>query len=208
MRVAVLCITIGTTFVILLLINSMQDKTSSIETPLDSSFQQPLSSSPVLAADSIRLPPVQSEFFSPARNYAFVLFTPDKWKSRQAVGKLFQVTANSRKLLWTRLLPHEYRPRYVLVGNRGQVLLFDEWINVRSNYAVMELNHENRLVAEYDFDAVQRILGVPVKRVVEMARHGWWISAPPTLDASGEKARVEAAGKVLTIHLCNGHLSL
>jgi hypothetical protein len=167
-----------------------------------------LISSQALAIDFIPNPPAREEFFSPDRTYVFVLSTPDNWESRKAVGELFHVAADTRKLLWTRPLPHEFRPRYVLVGSKGQVLLLDEWVNIKSRYAVMVLNREDHLVAQHDFDAVQKVLGVPVARVVEMARHGWWIMSPPILDASGERTRVEAAGKVLTIRLSDGHLSV
>ena len=198
-----------TALILLLLLNSIsQAKTLDIETLNHAFFQQTLSSSQVLASDYIPLPLAREEFLSPARNYVFVLSSPDNWKSRKAVGELFQVTADTRKLLWTKPLPQEYRPRYVLVGIQGQVLLLDEWINIKSRYAVMILNRENRLVAQYDFDAVQRILGVSKAKIVKMARHGWWITSPPTLDASGERARVETAGKVLNIRLRDGHLSL
>ncbi len=167
-----------------------------------------LISSRVTANDYVPVPPAREEFFSPARDYLFVLSTPDGWKSRKAVGELFQVAAGTRKLLWTRALPQEFRPRYVLVGSQGQVLMVDEWANVKSRYAVMIVNREDRLVAQYDFDAVQRTLGVPVAKVVEMARHGWWIMSPPTLDAPHESARVEAAGKVLSIRLSDGRISV
>ncbi|MFB2893355.1 hypothetical protein ACE1CI_10620 [Aerosakkonemataceae cyanobacterium BLCC-F50] len=207
-RVGTLCLTIGTIFILALAINSLiQNKISGSAIPEVPSFQEPLSFSQIVDTDSIALPPAQEAFYSTDRNYVFVLSTPDNWKSKQAEGQLFQVNANRRKLLWTRRLPHEYRPRYVLVGNRGQVLLFDEWINVKSRYAVMELNRENRLVFEYDFDAIQKVLGVPEARIVEMARYGWWIGSRPTLDTSGETARVEVAGKILTINLNSGHLS-
>lgn len=167
-----------------------------------------LSSSRVVATDTVPPPPVREEFFSPARDYVFALSTPDHWKSSKSVGELFQVAGNTRNLLWTRPLPHEFRPRYVLVGSTGHVLLLDEWINVSSRYAVMILDRDSQLVAQYDFDSVQRVLGVPVSKVTEMARHGWWIMSPPTLEPSGERARVGAAGKVLTIRLSDGDLSL
>ncbi len=203
--VALLYVLAGT---VLPISKMIQEQFLGIKMPNPSYFQQSLSSAAGAATDSIPLPPTREELFSPSKNYVFVLSTPDNWKSKKAVGELFQVTTNTRKRLWTRLLPHEYRPRYVLVGSEGQVLLLDEWINVKSRYAVMLLSRENHLVAQHDFDAVRNLLDVPVAKVVRMAKYGWWIASPPTLDTSGEIVRVEAAGKVLIIHLCNGYLSL
>ena len=161
-----------------------------------------------MAIDRIPLPPAVEEFASPAGNFVFVVSTPDNWKSRKAVGELFDLSAGQRRPLWKRTLPHEFGPRYVLVGNDGDVLLLDEWINVKSRYAVMVLSPENRVIAQHDFDAVQTVLNVPGAQIVRTARHGLWITSPPTLDTSGEWARVETAGKVLTIRLSDGHLSL
>jgi hypothetical protein len=70
------------------------------------------------------------------------------------------------------------------------------------------IDREGRLVAQHDFDAIQRVLGVPVANIVRMAKHGWWIVAPPALDRSGERARIETAGKVLLVDLNDGRLSL
>jgi hypothetical protein len=51
-------------------------------------------------------------------------------------------------------------------------------------------------------------LQVPPNRIVEMAAHGPWMSAPPTLDATGEVVLVEAAGKTLAIRVSDGALSV
>ena len=158
--------------------------------------------------DFISLPSAQQEFASPEGRYRFVLSTPDNWASKQAVGELFEVRDDSRQSLWTRTLPHEYGPRYALVNHQGQVLLLDEWINIASRYAVMLLSRENTLVAQHNFDALQAILEVPRARIVDMARQGWWITSPPTLEQPDQTARVETAGKVLIIHLENGELSV
>ena len=161
-----------------------------------------------LASDIVPMPPERKEFASPAGDFVFVLFTTDHWRSRKSVGELFQVTQQGRALLWTRHLPHEYRPRYVLLNDNAAVLLIDEWVNIKSRYAVMLLDRDNHVVAQHDLDAVLKVLGVPIATVTQLARHGWWIVSPPVLDAAGEHATVETAGKTLTIRLRDGHLTI
>ena len=166
-----------------------------------------ISSIQALAIDRIPLPPERQEFSSPSSEYSFVISTPDGWRSKRAIAKLFQLRAGTRGLLWKRTLPHEFGPRYVLVGDGGQVLLLDEWINVASRYTVMLLSRNDELITEHDFDAVQRILSVPGADIVRMARSGLWITSAPVLDASGRIASVETGGRVLTIDLTSGRLS-
>jgi hypothetical protein len=161
-----------------------------------------------MATDSIPLPPEQQQFFSRSKNYVLVISTLNKWKSTQAEGKFFQVIGNNRKLVWKRKLPQKYGPRYVLVGDRGEVLMFDEWVNTESEYALMMVNRKNRLVFQHDFESLGKIMGVPVLKIAEMAKHGAWITSLPTIDASGKTARVGTGGKVLTINLSNGSLSV
>jgi len=161
-----------------------------------------------VAIDRIPTPPVQATFSSPAGNYIFLLSTPDNWKSKKAVGELFHIVDGARTRLWTRTLPHEFGPRFVVVGNSGEVLLLDEWINVKSRYAIMIIDPGNKLVAHHDFDAVQRVLGVRGADIVKKARHGIWITSHPILDGSGEMVSVETADTELTIHLSDGRISL
>ena len=164
--------------------------------------------STAMAIDRITLPPLQEVFFSTTKNYMFVVSTPDQWKSMKSFGELFEIGGENRKPLWRKALPHNFRPRFVVVSDKGGVLLLDEWINVKSPYAVMVLDRGNNVVAQYQFDEVQKFLDVAGPVIVKMAKHGIWITSPPKLDGSGEAALVEAAGKVFVIRLSDGNLSL
>jgi hypothetical protein len=159
-------------------------------------------------ADIVPLPPAHEEFLSPNKRYSFELSTPDNWQSRKSVGRLFELIGSERRNLWSRPLTHEYRPRYVLVGDGGDVLLVDEWANIKSRFAVMTLDRRNQVVALHDFEAVRKVLALPVPQVVRMARHGWWIVNGPTWETPGVTAVVEAAGKRLRIRITDGNLSL
>lgn len=158
--------------------------------------------------DRIPHPPTLVEVTSPDGVYAFRVSSPDNWKSRRAVGELYQVTAGSPHLLWRRDLPHEFGPRFVLVGARGEVVLLDEWINVMSRYAVMVLSPTNQLVVTHRFQDVQRALDLPSAEIVRRARYGAWLASYPLLDPSGDAALVETGGKTLAIRLSDGHLSV
>ena len=158
--------------------------------------------------DRVPDPPAREEFISPDKTYVFEVSTPDAWKTRKSVGRLFEVAAGNRRLLWTRQLPHEWRPRFVMAGARGNVLLIDEWANITSRYALMLLDRENRVVAQHDFDAIQKVLAVPRAQIAQMGRHGVWIVKPPAWESPGSSVVIEAAGKVLRVNLADGSLSL
>lgn len=160
-------------------------------------------------SDRISLPPLQAEFLSQQRNFRFIISTKDNWKLKQGLGKLIRCTNGVSEVIWEGQLPQEYGPRHVLVGKQGEVLMLDEWINVKSKYAVFVLNPQNDKVIQHNFDSIQKILGVPTSAIVESAVGGsWWISKQPFLDESGSTAYVPTAGKILKVDLQTGELSL
>ncbi|NEO61066.1 MAG: hypothetical protein F6J98_11695, partial [Moorea sp. SIO4G2] len=159
--------------------------------------------------DRISLPPLQTEFFSPQGDFRFTVSTPDKWKSTQGYGRLVRLMGNVSEIIWEDKLPQEYGPRYLLVGQQGEVLMLDEWINVKSKYAIVVLNPQNELIIQHDFDNVQEILDVPTSEIVQRATGGsWWLSGPPSLDESGSKAYIPTSDQVLKVDLQTGQLSL
>ena len=162
-----------------------------------------------VGADQIRLPPLQTEFFSPQRDFRFIVSSRDNWKSKRGHGSLVRLLNGRSEVLWERELPQEYGPRYVLVGRRGEVLMLDEWISNRSKYSIVVLNPRNDLVIQHNFEEVQEVLDVPTSEIARKATRGsWWLSGPPILDKSGSKAYVPTTGKVLRVDLQTGELSL
>ena len=159
--------------------------------------------------DRIRKPSLQTEFFSPQGNFRFIVSTTDNWETKQGYGRLIKIIDNVSEIVWEGELPQEYGPRYVLISQRGEVLMLDEWINVKSKYAIVVLNPQKNLVIQHDFDKVQQVLQVPISEIVQKATQGsWWISAPPSLDESLTFAYIPTAGKVLRVDLQTGELNL
>ena len=154
------------------------------------------------------MPEARREFAAPAGRFVFVVSTPDNWKSPHPEAQLFAVTGSARSLLWSRQLPQQFGPRFVVVNDAGTVLMLDEWINVNTKFAVLIVDRSNQTVAEHSTDDVQAALRVPMNQVVQMAKSGWWITAPPESSPTGDIARVQAAGKILTIRLSDGRLSV
>jgi hypothetical protein len=158
--------------------------------------------------DSISFPPERSELRSPSGEYVFVFETIPGAKPPRSTGTLFRITNGERTILWSHELPQEYRARFGAVSDGGRVLLLDEWINVASPYAVMVLSPHGELIAQHDFDAVAAVLGVARNEIVAAAETGWWIQAPPSIEAGSEVATVAAAGKLVAISLVDGSLSI
>jgi hypothetical protein len=158
--------------------------------------------------DRIRLPPSSSAFTSPSGRYRFELSTPDEWKSKHADARLFRMKEAGSELIWEGKLPQEYGPRFVLVAPGGKVLMLDEWINVKSRYAIVLFDpHDGRCVT-HRFDAVQAAVGIPAAQIVRMAEHGWWIAGLPALSENGDTAIIPTAGKELAVDLTTGSLSI
>jgi hypothetical protein len=159
--------------------------------------------------DFVPFPPPTREVVSPNGQFSFVISSPAAWKTKEpSTGQLFRGTSKARKLIWEKKLVQEQGPRYALVGNQGEVVLFDEWNNVKSRYAVLLINFYRNFELSYDFDAVATVLGEPVPKIVEQARAGWWLQGPPTADNNGTTAYAMAAGKCLAIDLTTGSMTL
>ncbi len=158
-------------------------------------------------SDSIALPPTTRESFSSNKQYQFVISSGDGWKTKHPAGHLYGSEGGTRKLLWQGTLPQEYGPRFVLVSRRGTVLMLDEWINVKSSYAVVVLNPPAKNWIRHGFEEVEGTLGAARSVLVDSAKFGWWISSMPTFLDDERKARVGAAGKHLVVDLMTGEMS-
>ena len=159
--------------------------------------------------DSIAIPPPREIVKSPGGKYSFVIQTYGDlrdYKSRYSSGELHR--NDGSPAVWTRRLPHELRPRFALVNDDGQVLLVDEWINVKSRRALTLIDRQNRVVAEHPYQTVQATLGVPGSQIVRMSKHGYWLQAPPHLNPAGKVALLEGGGKTLSLDMATGALSL
>ena len=159
---------------------------------------------PLLAIDVLVRPPLREEVFSPSRTYQLVIATTDQWQSQQSLASFYRLEGGAFQLLWRQTLPHHYRPRFLVVSDAGRVALLDEWINIKTKYAVMILNRHGGLVAHYDFEAISRLLGVPGADLVTQAKYGAWLTTVPQLNSAGDAVLAGAGGRQLTIHLDTG----
>lgn len=153
------------------------------------------------ATDRIALPPVRQTFTNGP--YQLVISAEDQWQTPTTTAQLYEGST----LRWQTDLPHEYGPRFALVSPSGQVLLLDEFINVASPYALTLINPAGEVVMQRSFDTVQKALDVSPAALTQEATGGWWISAPPRLNASGNRALVQTGGTTLEINLTTGELS-
>ncbi|MEO1592854.1 MAG: hypothetical protein AAFU71_16405 [Cyanobacteria bacterium J06632_22] len=156
--------------------------------------------------DTLDLPqPTRTTATSDGR-YSFTVQAERGWESDRVSGRLTRDSAVGTQRLWQHDLPHSYGPRFIVVGAQGQVLLLDEFINVASPYAVMLMDRQGDVIAQYSFDDIEAQLGIHRADIVEQAEYGWWMSAPPQVDEAAGTVTVAAAGKMLTIDLTSGQL--
>lgn len=160
-------------------------------------------------ADVMVMPPEREEIASPSGGYVLEMRLRESANvhAPRTTATLFRVVASTRSVVWTRELPHRPRPRLFAVGDQGQVVLLDEWLNVRSDLAVMVIDATNTVQAQYDLEAVRAVLGVPANSLAPLARYGVWIQALPVLNAQGDALEVAAANRTLVIDLNDGALS-
>ena len=160
----------------------------------------------VMASDQLTHPPISQSFET--GGYRFVVTGADEWQTPVATGKLYQ----GDSLLWEKPLPQQYGPRFVVVGEQGQVLLVDEFINVASPYALMLLDATGEPVATYAFEDIQQVLSVSAADLTRQATSGWWVSAAPQLmpledSTAGEAVLISAGGTYLVVSLSAGELA-
>ena len=158
------------------------------------------------AADPKNLPPREREFCSASRRYCLAVRTTDDWRSKHAVAEMRETGAGNR-IVWSRVLPQELGPRYALVADTGESVLFDEWINTMSPMAIVVLNRSGAPLRTISFREIQEALAIPADRIVSQAKFGPWMTEPPSLDDRAEVANVRTAGQTLSIRLADGRLS-
>jgi hypothetical protein len=161
-----------------------------------------------IANDQIVLPPQRRESASPSGRFLIVIASADGWNTPHGTAELYRAQTTGRELVWQRELPHHHGPRRVLVSDKGEVLLADEWINVPSRYALTLVAPDNRLIASYPVEQVFAALGVPLPDITAHAKAGPWITDGPVLSADGLAASITAGGRTLDIRLSDGRLSI
>lgn len=161
-----------------------------------------------MASDRIVLPPSRRETESPQGRFRLVVQTLDGWKTPRPQAVLERRQGAQWQTAWSRELPHHHGPREVLVTDDGSVLLVDEFINVTSRWALMLLDVNDQLRLEMDHAGVVRALGVGVGPVAAAARMGVWLAGKPVLDASQRHALIPAGGRVLSVRMTDGQVSV
>lgn len=157
---------------------------------------------PVIATDKITLPAEHQSF--EAGTYRLEIVSEPQWRSPTPTATLYDGDTQ----LWEKELPHQYGPRFALVSSKGQVVLFDEYINVASPYAIALINTTGETTSTYSFDDIQEFLqNVSRADLTRQATSGWWISSPPQLDETDQNTLVQTGGTTLQTNLKTGELS-
>lgn len=175
---------------------------SSLTIALLAVARAPSPAPPVLATDKITLPAEHQSFET--GTYRLEIMSEPEWRSPRPTATLY----NGDTRLWEKEIPHQYGPRFSLVTSEGQVVLFDEYINVASPYAIALIHTTGETTSTYSFDDIQEFLqDVSRADLTRQATSGWWISSPPQLDEAEQNALVQTGGTTLQIDLSTGELS-
>ncbi len=154
-------------------------------------------SSLLFAQDAMNPPPAERTFSSPNHHYTLTVR-----------GSEVVLRTSAGKLVWQKILPHEQGPRDVLVTNDGHTVLADEWINIASKHALTLVDRAGGAIAHFSAEEIFQTLGVPKRDVVAKASHGVWITDGPTVSVDGKSVTFHSGGRILTLRLADGHLSV
>lgn len=153
--------------------------------------------------DRLPHPPVRQNFRN--GDFQLVITAVDGWETPGAIASLYK----GDRLLWEQPLTHEYGPRFAVVGQQGQVLLLDEYINVASSRAITILNPDGNKIAQYSFEDISGQLAVPAATLTRHAASGWWITAVPSVppEATTPEVFIPTGGTTLSVNLSTGEIS-
>lgn len=154
----------------------------------------------VATDDSLSHPPVRQDFSNGP--YQLVITAEDRWETPLANSTLYE----GDSILWEQDLPHQYGPRFVLVGRQGQVLLLDEFINVASPHAVTLIAPDGEIIQQSSFEDIQKTLRLRPADLTRQATSGWWISAAPELSSDGRYVFIKTGGTTLKVNMNTGEL--
>ena len=142
-----------------------------------------------------------------AGSYRLTLQAADQWQPPTVTAALY----DDNRLQWQQTLPHQYGPKFALVSPSGQTALFDEYINIASEYAIAIISPTSEITHTYSFDDIHQVLqqtNPTLTRAVltQKATTGWWIAAAPTLNDTGTHALIPTGGTTLQVDLTTGEL--
>lgn len=174
--------------------------------PLADSTMPPDQPSLGAEGDAIALPAPSRVITSPGEEFFLTLrFQPEQRRS-QAI--LYKVAGDRCQPTWQTELPHEYGPRFALVSDQGFVALVDEWINVRSPYALTILNPRGNPIADYAYEDLQAEIGLSDAEILDQTQAGWWISDLPNLSEDGSALTVGIGGEHLRVDFSTGAIAV
>ena len=165
-------------------------------------------SAKAIGRDAIRLPPEVRKSKSRRGNYLFEVITTNGWASPHPFGTLYAIEGGVTRRLWSSRLHMGYGPRFVLVSDTGTVALFDEWINVKTDRAIVLIRDDGHIIKSYSTDDVRIATGVDYTTLTSQAQYGWWIRVQPQVTDDGEAAQVGVAGQCLRVDFQSGRLNL
>lgn len=160
------------------------------------------------SGDRIAFPPPSRKFPSRSGRLVLSISAVDGWKSPRASATLAVDESGVAHVLWSQALPQQYGPKSVLVADSGVVVLFDEWIHVRTPLAIVVLDRQGHAVARHSTEDVRARLDVPPDRMARAASSGLWMAGEPAWAGDDRSVQVCAAGKSLRISLVDGSLSV
>lgn len=157
------------------------------------------------SGDRIDHPPPRRVFDSPGGVVAFIVEAPEGWASTLVTGRL--VRTDPDRTVWSVTLPMPYGPRRAAALDSGVVVTIDEWLNIKSEHAVVVYGPEGRVIGAHTYDDVRRVMGVDDAEMTARSTSGWWVAGDPVVSGTGDAVLVACAGARLRIDTGDGSLA-
>ncbi len=116
-------------------------------------------------------------FCSPNKKCVLTIKTLDHWKTPRPQASL----SVDGSQVWIFVIQNWHGPKTASVTNTGNVVLFDEWPNIKSDLAVTLISDKGKAKRVWTFDQVRSIANASANDITQNAKIGNWLGGMPAV---------------------------
>lgn len=116
-------------------------------------------------------------FCSPSKKCVLTIRTLDHWRTPRPQATL---TVEGSEV-WESAIQNWHGPKTACVTNKGNVVLFDEWPNIKSELAVTLISDKGKSKKVWTFDQIRSIAKASSDDITAFAKIGNWLGGLPAV---------------------------
>lgn len=153
-----------------------------------------------MALDFVPGPPALETVTSPGGHWSLDIAVVPGARTGFAQGTM----RHRGVVAWRHGLAAPTRPRFAVVADDGAAALFGCWDNIPRDVSIEILAPSGARRGLLEEPAIVRAVGVPMREIVAVARHGVWLDRVPRMQ--GGLVWLGSAGRALVLDLEDGTL--